>query len=144
MLDATGEAAEEAVGLPLRACAGVGDALDQIQNDLVELRRGGFVHGLIQIVGRSVITILQPILVQLFLGRPGQISELERQRRNALADETVLIAADEQIALRLLVGLHLDAGLRRPPREYRRPASIPPVPAPRYSAARAAAGTCPD
>src|SRR5260370_39367911 len=94
-LDSTGEAAEEAIGFPLGTCIGVGDALDQMQNDLVELRGGGLVDRLIQIVGRSMIAILQPILVELFFRRPMQISELESQRRDALAEEVVLIAAEE-------------------------------------------------
>src|SRR5215472_2947206 len=110
-LHAAGETAKEAVRLPLGASIGVSYALNQMQDDLVELRRGCLVHRLIQIVRRSMIAVFEPIFVKLFLGRSRQISELERERWNTLADEVVLIAPDEKIALRLLVGLYLHARL---------------------------------
>ena len=37
----------------------------------------------------------------------GNITELERKRRNTLLNEAVLIAADETIVIRFLVGLYL-------------------------------------
>src|SRR5579864_2099164 len=86
------EPLEEAVLFPLRPPVGIRHALGQIQNDLVELRRRGLVHRLFHIVGWRVISLLQPILMQFLLGRTRQVTELERQRRNAFPDETVLIA----------------------------------------------------
>src|SRR5580658_6499686 len=109
----TGEPPEEAIGIPLRAGGRVGHPLRQIQDDVVKLGGGGFVHRLVQVVRRSMIAVRQPILVQLFLGRAGQVAELKRESRNAMPDEAVLVTTDEKIALRLLVGLHFDSDRAR-------------------------------
>src|SRR6476660_7594679 len=86
------EAAEEAIGVPLRSIRRVRDALAEFQQDAVELRGGGFVDGLIQIVGGRVVAVLQPILRDLLLGRFVLVAEFERERGHTLANETVLIA----------------------------------------------------
>ena len=70
------EPPEEAVRLPLRTLRRIGHAFGQFQNDPVESRRCGFVHGLIQIIRRSVVAILQPLLVQFLLRDPGKYPNL--------------------------------------------------------------------
>src|ERR1039457_7267822 len=99
---------EKAVRVPLRPRGIVRHALDELQDHHIEFARRRFVHRLVEVVRGRVIAVLQPLLVQLLLRRPGHVAELERQRGHAAPDETVLIAADEQVALRLFVGLHLD------------------------------------
>src|SRR5580700_9289821 len=105
----SGEAFEEALLVPMRTIGGVRHALAYIEQDAVELSGRGFVHRLVEIVGGRMIAVLQPILGQRLFGRPWEVAELERQRRHSLLNEAVLIAADEQIAIRLLIRLHLDS-----------------------------------
>src|SRR5581483_6111246 len=89
------EATEKTVLVPLRARRIVGDSFQQLLDNHVELRRSGLVYGLIQVVRRGVISILQPLLVDLFFGRAERIAEFECQRRNAVLNNAVLIATNE-------------------------------------------------
>src|SRR5580704_4258102 len=105
------ESPEKAIRVPLRPILRIGDLRAQIEQYPVEFRRRRRVHRLIQIVRRRMITVLQPVFRRSLLRRPRLITELERQRRHALTNETVLIAANEQIAVRLLIGLYGNSGL---------------------------------
>ncbi len=80
---------------------------------MVELRGGGRIHRLIQIVAGLVIDIADPIAASLLIRRARLITKLEGQRGYALADETLLIAADEAVLFRLLIGLHFHAQVGR-------------------------------
>ena len=94
----------------MRAVLRVGHALAEIEDEAVELRRRGCIDGLVQVVGGSVIPVLQPLLGDLLLWRAFFVSELEGQRGHALPDEAVLIAPDEQVPVGLLIGLHGHTG----------------------------------
>src|SRR5207302_6740285 len=109
----SGDPENEALALPQWPRAIIRDAPTQLHNDVVRLRGGGHVHRLISIVRWRVIASLEPLLVQLLFGRSLLIAELEGERGNALADEAVLVAADEQIAVGLFVGLNLHSRLLR-------------------------------
>ena len=76
-LTAFGEAAEEAIVVPLGPLVRVGHASQQRSDDVVELRGGFFVDRLIQVVGGLVIAVAQPVLVDLFFRRTEFIAELE-------------------------------------------------------------------
>src|SRR5438477_574122 len=60
-----------------------------------------FVHGLVEIVRRSVVTLGEPLLRHLLLLRTLLVTEGHHQRGNATANEAVLVAADEDVSLRL-------------------------------------------
>src|SRR6185437_6337361 len=103
------EAFEEAVVLPLRPRGVVGHALDQRQDDAVELGRGFGVDLLVGIVGGLVVNVAHPVAARGLVGRPFVVAEFEGERRDALAHETVLVAAGEAVLLGLLVHLYADA-----------------------------------
>ncbi len=100
------EAAEKAVVVPVWPAIGIGDSFRQSQDHFVEIHRGFEIHGLMNVIRRRVIPLLQPLLGRSFFGRPFFVADLESQRRHAFADEIVLIAAYENISLRLLVPLN--------------------------------------
>src|ERR1019366_986931 len=100
---------EEAVWLPLRAMAVIGDIDQQGSDDLFVFRGGGEVYRLVHVVGGRVIALGQPVFEDLLLGRAGLGSYAHDHRGHTVADEVVLIAADEKIAQRLGVGLNFYA-----------------------------------
>src|SRR5579859_3403056 len=102
------ETAEEAVAVPLWPAVGVGDSFGQRQDYLVEIHRGFEIDRLMNVIRRRVIALLQPLLGRGLFRRPFFVAHFECQRWHALADEIVLVAADETIALRLLVRLNPD------------------------------------
>src|SRR5262245_49677195 len=101
--------AEEAVGLPLRTLRSVGNAQGQCLQNGVEARSALQIYRLFQIVRGSVVAVVVPVLEDLLFRRTGQPAELERQRRHALTDEAVLVAADEAVVVRHLVRLYFHA-----------------------------------
>src|SRR5258708_31949463 len=97
---------EEAVWLPLRAVVVIGNANQQGSDDLFVLSGGGEVHRLVDVVGRRVIALRQPVFEDLHLRRAGFGSDAHDYRRHTVPYEVVLIAADEKIAQRLGVRLN--------------------------------------
>src|SRR5271157_3670684 len=94
-----GVAAEEAVGLPLRALGIVGDGDHEAANHFFVLRGGGKIDRLIEIVGGGVVAIGKPVFEELLLlVGVGIGRDAHGERGNAVADEVVLIAADKSVA----------------------------------------------
>jgi hypothetical protein len=89
----------------------VGHPFEQAYDDPIELGRGRLIHRLIQIVGRLVIAVANKIVENLIFRRAELVAEFERQGGHALANEAVLIAADEAVLLWFLIGLHADTKL---------------------------------
>src|ERR1700723_2368573 len=54
-----------------------------------------------------MIALAIPGLEDFLFRCAGNVTELERKRRNTLLNEAVLVAADETIVIRFLVGLYL-------------------------------------
>ncbi len=100
-----GEPAKETVRVPSWSLRGIAHTLGKFGKQIVELRRGGGIHRLRKIVFHAVITILVPGLKDLFFGSSRQIAELEGERRYALLDETVLIAANKSIFVGFFIRL---------------------------------------
>jgi len=69
---------------------------------------GPLIDGLIQVIRRCMVSLCQPFLGRLFFGRTLGETDLQRERGNAAADEAVLVAADEDVPLRILIALRLD------------------------------------
>jgi hypothetical protein len=65
------EAAEERIGLPLRAGVGVGDGRQELAQDFFVGCGGGFIDGLREVVGRRVIADGEPFLEDGLSGDPG-------------------------------------------------------------------------
>ena len=74
-----------------------------------KLGGGREINGLVHVVLDAVVAIAVPGLEYFFFLAAGEVAERKGQGGNALLDEAVLVAADEAIAVRLLVGLHFDA-----------------------------------
>ena len=88
----------------------IGDVDEQGSDDLLVFRGRGEVDRLLQVVGRRVIALGQPVFEELLLfGRVGLGSNAHDQRGHSVTDEVVLVAANEKIAHRLGVGLNLHA-----------------------------------
>src|SRR6267378_7012787 len=87
----------------------IGDADEQGSDDLFVFRGSGEVDRLVHVVGRRVIALGEPVFENLYLGRTGLGSDAHDHRGHAVADEVVLIAADEKIAQRLGIGLNFYA-----------------------------------
>src|SRR5271154_5200501 len=84
----------------------IGDIDQQGSDDLFVFGGGGEVHGLVHVVRGRMISLGQPVFENLHLGRSGLGSDTHGQRRYTMADEVVLITADEKIALRLGIRLN--------------------------------------
>ena len=88
----------------MRALRRISDPLRQSKQDMIELGGGGFVHGLSEIIGRSMVAVFQPFFMELLLSGVWFVTEAEGQSGDSLANKTVLIRADEDVAVRLWVG----------------------------------------
>src|ERR1039457_2258897 len=91
------EAAEEAVFAPGGARGIVGHSFEQPKHDAIEARGGFGVDRLSEIVGGLVVAVADPVLARGFVRRALLVAELEGQRRDAAADEAVLVAAGEAV-----------------------------------------------
>src|SRR6516165_2053779 len=101
--------AEEGVGLPLGSCGSVG-CVDEKAADNFFVEGGGFqVDGLVGVVGWGVISLCEPVFEELLFGRAWCVENVHDDGGNAVADEVVLIAADEEIAERFRVGYRFHA-----------------------------------
>src|SRR5580698_10899023 len=95
--DLLGKALEETVRVPARALGPVGHRLRQRPQQVVEASGALQIHGLLQVVGRRVVALLQPGLRNLLLGRSLVVAYLHGQRGDTAADKAVLVAADENV-----------------------------------------------
>src|SRR5260370_3919136 len=102
-------APEKAVSLPLRPLRIVRDFYHEQPDDVFVLACCCQVHRLVEIVRRRMVTVGQPVLVNLLLFRRGW-GNIQRQRRNAVTNEAVLVAADENISQRLRIGFDGNSG----------------------------------
>src|SRR4030095_534452 len=100
---------EKTFRLPRGPRVRIGDAQSQPLEDSVELRCGGVVDRLAQVVLGTVIALLVPIVELPLLGRSGEPAEFEGQRWDTSLNEAVLIATDEPHVIRLLIGFGLGA-----------------------------------
>ena len=80
----------------------------KFRQQVSKLRRGGFINGLIEVVGRLVIAHFHEIVKRFHFGGVRSPAELKGESRNALGDEVDLIAANETVLVRLFVELHFD------------------------------------
>src|ERR1700756_2357621 len=93
-----GVAAEEGIGLPGGTRIGIGDGNQKLANDFfIQSCRSG-VNGPGEIIRRRVIAVGEPILENLLLGGAGIESDIDFHGRDSVADEIVLIAANESVA----------------------------------------------
>src|SRR3954453_11839141 len=99
---------EEGVRLPRRPRVRIGDFEEEPARDLFVEGGGAEIDGLAQVVRRGVIAPGEPILEDLLLGRAELEAHVQLERGNAVADEAVLVAADEAVAQRLRIGDGLD------------------------------------
>ena len=84
----------------------IGDVDQQGPDDFLVLRRGREVDRLIHVVGGCVIALGQPIFENCHFSRAGPGRNAHDHRRNAVADEVVLITANEKIAQRFRIRLN--------------------------------------
>src|SRR5271157_2361995 len=84
----------------------IGDIDQQGSDDLFVFRGSGEVHGLVHVVRGGVIALGQPVFEDLLLWGAGLGSDAHDHRGYSVADEVVLVAADEKIAQRLGIGLN--------------------------------------
>src|SRR5664279_741074 len=92
------EAAEEAVIVPLRAIGFVRNLDRKRLHDVLELACSREIDRLVQVVGRGVVALGQPLLLRCRFGRARRKAHLHCRRGNSLADEAVLIATNESVA----------------------------------------------
>jgi len=97
------KSSEEAAGVPMRLIVRVGDAHSKSEHEAVVASCGRLIDRLIQVVGRGMVALAQPVFSRLLLGRTGHIPKLKSQRRNPVSNEIVLVASDEKVALRLRI-----------------------------------------
>jgi hypothetical protein len=95
--------------MPLGPRLVVRDAFEQRRDHAVEFGGRFPVHRLLQVVVRLVVNVAHPVAARRFVGGALLVPELESERGNALLDEAVLIATDEAVAQRFLIGNRLDA-----------------------------------
>src|SRR5450631_669501 len=91
------EAAEEAVAVPLRAIRIVCTLDGKRLHDVLELACSREIDRLIQVIGRRVVALGQPLLLRYRFGRVRRKTHLHRHRGNSLADKAVLIAANKRV-----------------------------------------------
>src|SRR5262249_36135988 len=89
------EPAKEAFRLPLRPGGLVGHRRRERCHELVVSSGGRQIHRLAEIVRRRVVAIRQPCLFGGFLRRSLPAAKGDHHRRDAAADEVVLIAPHE-------------------------------------------------
>src|SRR5204863_7542118 len=108
-----GVAAEKGVRLPARRRGVVGGFKEQAERELLVESRGLEIDGLVHVVGWGVVSVGEPVLEDFLFGRSRFEGDVAFDGGNALLDEIVLIAADEEIAERFGIGDGFDAhGLR--------------------------------
>src|SRR5882757_1439933 len=103
-----GVAAEERIGLPMRTRGIVGGVHEEAADDFFVERGGSEIFGLAQVVGRRVVAVGEPVLENLLFGRAEDKAVVHFDGGNAFDDEAVLVAANEAIAKRLLIGNGFD------------------------------------
>ena len=69
--------------------------------------------GLLQIVGRRMITVGAPVVLDAELGRVSGKAELERQRGDTFADKAELVHADKRVAIGHRIGNQRQTAVRR-------------------------------
>jgi hypothetical protein len=99
---------ERAFGIPGGPLRRICNPRGKFRQQASKLRRGGFINGLIQIVGRLVVAHFHEIVERFHFGGVRSPAELKGERRDALGDEVDLIAADETVLVGLFVELHFD------------------------------------
>src|SRR6266851_2191090 len=104
-----GVAAEEGIRLPLRAGIGIGDRHQKLANDFLIQAGRSEIDGLGKVVGRCVIAVGEPVLENFLFRRAGIKSDIQLERGNSVANEIVLITANEDVAQRLRVSLNANA-----------------------------------
>ncbi len=100
---------EEGIGLPPGASGRVRGFNEETANDFLVERGGGEIFWLIEVVRRRVIAIGEPVLENFLFGRAGERADVHFDGGNAFDDEAILVAANEAIAERLLIGDGFDA-----------------------------------
>jgi len=104
-----GVAAEERIGLPARTRGIVGGVHEKAADNFFIESGGSEILGLAQVVGRRVVAVGEPVLENLLFGRAEHKAVVHLDGGNAFDDEAVLVAANEAIAKRLLIGDGFDA-----------------------------------
>src|SRR5262249_13142222 len=104
---------EERVGLPARPRAIVGHLDEKSAHDLLVQGGGPEVDRLARVVEGRMVAAGEPVLEELCLGRAGLEAHVELDGRDSVADEVVLVAADEQVAERLGIRNGADAERER-------------------------------
>src|SRR5215469_2045887 len=94
---------EKRVGRPLRTTVAIRYGNQKLAANIFVQRRGLEVDGLVQIVRRCMVTIGEPVLEDFLLRRARFKTEIILHRRNSVADEVVLIAADKDVAQRFRI-----------------------------------------
>src|SRR4026208_232948 len=107
------EGCEKAIRSPGRRVFAIGDANQEIRHELDVLPHRSKVHRLVEIIGRRMVSLGKPLLLDPLPGAAEPETGLERHCRYPQASEAVLIAADEAISQRLRIRLHFDAECRR-------------------------------
>src|SRR5712671_6238214 len=87
-------AAEETFLFPLGTVVVVGYVDQQAADDFFIFCGGCEIDGLVQVVGRCVVAVGQPIFEDLLLGRARLGADAHDDRWDSVADEVVLVAAD--------------------------------------------------
>src|SRR6185369_13499621 len=99
--------------VPPRTIGAIRYAHDQRADDIDIFVAGRNVERLRQIVADAVVALSGPLARDLRFRRAFFVTDLHGERRDPLANEAVLIAADEAVALRLRIGLHANGGVLR-------------------------------
>jgi hypothetical protein len=103
------EALEKAVWLPFWSLLVIDSEREQIPNKSFESTGRFEVDGLLRVVGRRVITIVQPLINYFLLWCIKLIAHVHCHCWHTLTNKAVLVAADETIALRSGILLGFDA-----------------------------------
>ena len=102
-------AAEEGIGLPAGTGGIVGGVHEKAADNFFVERSGSEIFGLAQVVGRRVVAVGEPVFENLLFGRAEHKAVVHFDGGNAFDDEAVLVAANEAIAKRFLIGNGSDA-----------------------------------
>src|SRR6185312_7278957 len=108
LVSLVGVAPEERVRFPRRPGVRIGDFEEEPAGDLLVEGGGAEIDGLAQVVRGGVVPLGEPLLENRLLGRAGLEADVQFDRRNSVADEAVLIAANETVSQRLRVRDRLD------------------------------------
>ena len=94
------------------ARGGVRGVDEKAADDFFVKRGGGKIFRLIEVVGRRVVAVGEPVLEDFLFGRAGKSANVHFDGGNAFDNEAVLIASNEAISKRLLIGNSFDAERR--------------------------------